>query len=112
MAGEDFTVAVTAENKGTVDTDEVIELYIKDDSLLAVPNFSLCGFERVHLKAGEKLELELKIPARAFTAVDEEGERVYDGNNFTLWAGVSAPDERSIALTGKTPVKKIITLKK
>ena len=112
VAGEDFTVAVTAENKGTVDTDEVIELYIKDDSLLAVPNFSLCGFERVHLKAGEKLELELKIPARAFTAVDEEGERVYDGNNFTLWAGVSAPDERSIALTGKTPVKKIITLKK
>lgn len=112
VAGEDVWVRVTAENRGKVDTDEVIELYIKDESPLAVPNFSLCGFGRVHIKAGEKTELELKIPARAFTAVNDEGERVYDGESFTLWAGVSAPDKRSIELTGKAPIEKKIVLKK
>jgi len=112
VAGEDMTVSVTAENKGKVDTDEVIELYIKDDSELAVPNFSLCGFERVQLKAGESLTLNMNIPARAFTAVDENGERVYAGNEFTLWAGTSAPDKRSVELMGKAPIEKKVTLKK
>ena len=37
----------TVKNNGTVDTDEVVQVYIKDlDSPLAVRNYSLCGFKR------------------------------------------------------------------
>ena len=52
----------TVKNNGTVDTDEVVQVYIKDlDSPLAVRNYSLCGFKRVSLKAGEEKSVEFTI---------------------------------------------------
>ena len=35
---------------------------------------------------------------------DEEGRRVLDSKDFTLFAGVSQPDEKSVKLCGVTPV--------
>ena len=44
----DIEVEVTLENKGAVDTEDVVQLYIKDlESPLAVRNYSLCAFQRV-----------------------------------------------------------------
>lgn len=110
--GEDMEVSVTVKNCGETDTDEVVQVYIKDDSPLAVRNFSLCGFQRVSLKAGEEKEIGMLIPAKAFTAVDEEGNRVYSGSNFRLYAGTNAPDERSVELTGKMSLEKTVFLQK
>ncbi len=91
---------VTAENKGDRDTEDVIQLYIKDYSENAVPNVSLCGFKRIKLKAGEKLTAEIPIAEKAFTAVDQNGERKRYGNRFTLYAGFHQPDELSVKLCG------------
>lgn len=91
---------VTVENKGSRDTRDVIELYIKDTCEYAVPNHSLCGFERVSLKAGEKKTVEIAVPERAFTAVDNDGSRKVFGSTFTLYAGVCQPDELSQKLSG------------
>jgi len=56
--------------------EEVVQVYIKDrKSRYAVRNHSLCGFWRVMVRAGEKLELELEIDKKAMTIVDEEGRR-------------------------------------
>lgn len=105
-ADSDIEISVTVENAGKVDTGEVVQVYIKDmDSDLAVKNYSLCGFKRVYLKAGETKTLELTIGNRAMTVVDEEGERSITGKNFTLYAGVSQPDARSAELTGTKPVE-------
>lgn len=107
----DIRVRVTVENKGTVDTDEVIQVYIKDlESELAVPNYSLCGFQRLSVKAGEKQTLELTAPNQAMSVVDEAGERRIDSKRFMLFVGTSQPDGRSLALTGKKPVEILMNL--
>ena len=93
-----------------MDTEDVIELYIKDYSENAVPNHSLCGFARISLKAGEKNTFSVPVSENAFTAVDEKGERKVFGNKFTLYAGTSQPDALSCGLTGTECASTEITL--
>lgn len=96
----DGTAVVIAENKGKTDTEDVIQLYIKDYSDDAVPNVSLCGFKRICIKAGEKLTVDIPVPERSFTAVNQKGERRIFGSRFTLFAGNHQPDALSIKLCG------------
>lgn len=96
----DGKAVVSAENKGSRAVEDVIQLYIKDYCENAVPNVSLCGFKRVALDAGEKISVEIPIPEKAFTAVDENGCRKRYGNRFTLYAGTHQPDEISEKLCG------------
>ncbi len=108
----DIRVEVSLKNVGETDTDEVVQIYIKDlDSKLAVPNHNLCAFKRISLKAGEEKKVEMTVPNRAMSVVDEEGERHIDSKNFKLFAGFSQPDERSRRLTGKETVEIPLTLR-
>lgn len=92
----DGKAVVTVTNSGNSDTDEVVQLYMKDTSEFAVPNVSLCGFKRVHLKKGETVTVEITVPERAFEAVDNEGRRAVYGKEFTLYADVQQPTENSV----------------
>lgn len=102
----DVYVKVTAANNGTYDTDDVLQIYIANtDSSYAVKNPTLSAFKRIHVKAGACVETELCIKGRAFTVVNEKGERIADGSHFVLYTGTSQPDERSVELTGIAPVQ-------
>ena len=104
-------VTVTVKNDGAVDTDEVVQIYIKDEeSQFAVRNYSLCGFKRVSLKAGEEKTVTVKVTKRGFTTVDEDGNREIFSKKFTLYAGLSQPDERSAELTGHKALSKAVEL--
>lgn len=93
-------------NRGTVDTDEVVQVYVKDtESVYAVPNYSLCAFERISLKAGEVRQITLKVDGSAFYAVNDNGEHVFDSRKYELYVGLGQPDARTEALTGKKSVK-------
>ena len=96
----DGKAVVTVENIGENMVEDVIQLYIKDYCEDAVPNVSLCGFKRVNLAAGGKISVEIPVSERAFTAVDEKGERGRFGSRFTLYAGTHQPDEISEKLSG------------
>lgn len=110
-AESDIVLKATVKNNGTVDTDEVVQVYIKDlDSPLAVRNYSLCGFKRVSLKAGEEKSVEFTISNKAMNIVDEDGNRYIAGKHFRLFAGVSQPDTRSAELTGHKPAEIEIAL--
>lgn len=99
-------VRAVLENTGRAETDEVLQIYIRSmDSKYAAPNPVLCGFKRLHLGAGEKCEAVVDIAERAFTVVDDAGERLLEKGRFEIYAGISQPDERSIELTGTTPVR-------
>ena len=99
-------IRCTVTNTGKWDTEEVVQVYIKDwKSKYAVRNHSLCGFRRVRVKAGESIETELTIDPRAFTIVDEEGKRYVDSNKFSLYVATTQPDARSTALTGHEAVE-------
>lgn len=113
VAGQPLALKVTAHNDGKVDTDEVVQVYIKDlESPLAVANHSLCAFSRISLKAGESREISLTVAPAAFEVVDEHGERRLDSSRFRISVGLSQPDARSVALTGQKPLEEIIVLEK
>lgn len=100
---------VSVKNTGSFDTEEVVEFYIHDnESKWAVPNHSLCGFVRVSLKKGEQKTVSVVIPQSAFEAVDGDGKRVLDSSSFTLYAGVSQPDDKSQQLAGSECASLII----
>lgn len=108
---ETFEIKLTAENTGTFDTDDVLQVYVKaDDSAFAVKNTSLGAFKRIHLKAGESKEITINVPYTALTIVDDEGKRYVDGTHFTLYVGNSQPDERSAFLTGYKPIEIKVTV--
>ncbi len=104
-------VSIDISNIGDYDTDEVIELYIKNhESEYAVKNYSLCGFKRVHLSKGEMRTVQLQISCGMFLSVNEEGKSILDSSLFTLYAGVSQPDEVSVKLGGVEPIATQINL--
>lgn len=102
----DTTVRVTVKNAGDTDTGDVIQIYVKDTkSPFAVPNHSLCAFERVFLKAGEGAEMDMTVSGNAFLAVNEEGVFVKGGGSYVLYVGTGQPDRRTAALTGRKCVE-------
>ena len=99
-------VTVTVTNKGDVDTEDVIQIYIRNTtSAHATPYPKLCGFARVALAAGSEEKVKIKICDSAFTVVDDEGNVITDGNTFDLFAGTSQPDELSEKLTGASCIR-------
>ena len=106
-----ITVKASIKNTSKVKTDEVIEIYIKNhDSQFAVRNHSLCGFKRVTLNPGAEKNVEIAIPSKAFMSVNDEGKYIMDGKNYTLYVGVSQPDEVSTSLCGIKPLEININL--
>jgi len=101
-----YDIDVTVKNVGTVDTEEVLQIYVKDlKSAYAVKNHSLCGIKRVKLAAGEEKIVSVRISGKAFVVYDEEGVRRVDSDSFKLYAGVSQPDDVSVALGGVKPAE-------
>ena len=103
---KNLSVSYTIENTGTTDVEEVVQVYIKDrGSRYAVKNHSLCAFQRIMVRAGEKRVMNLEIDKKAMTIVDDEGRRYVDSNEFSLYVGTSQPDRRSIELMKKSPIE-------
>lgn len=109
LEGADVTVTVS--NNGKVATDDVVQLYIKDKEYeLAIPNACLCGYKRVHVEAGSEQKVTISVNAKAFTSVDNDGNRKIFSKKFDLFAGTMQPDSRSEELTGHKCISKEITL--
>ena len=96
---------MTVTNQGIRFTEDVVQLYIKDNSPWAVPNHSLCGFARIGLEPSETRQLEITVPESAFESVDEQGIRAVTGTVFTLYAGTCQPDPLSEKLSGTSCVQ-------
>ena len=106
-----ISIEASIKNVSEIDSNEVIQVYIKNhDSQYAVRNYSLCGFKRLNVKGGETKTVEIKIPSRAFMVVDDDGNYKLDGKNYTLYVGVSQPDETSTSLCGVKPLEIKINL--
>lgn len=103
--GEPLHVRVTVQNAGDRDGDEVVQCYLRDEEAsVTVPKWSLCAFQRIHLKAGESREVQLTVRPESMAVVLENGERVIEPGAFTLFVGGSQPDTRSVELLGKAPL--------
>ncbi len=78
-------ISVTAENRGKTGTEDVLEVFIKDNaSPFAVPNGKLCAFKRVYLAAGEKADFTLTLDKKTFTVVNDEGEEIPGSGDYSF----------------------------
>lgn len=101
LSADKSQARVTVRNSGTA-TEDVIELYIHDEASEYAPtNPVLCGFLRIKLEKGEEKTVSVPIDPKAFTVINDEGERICGSGKWTLYAAFSQPDKRSEALTGK-----------
>lgn len=76
---------IETENQKNTETDDVLQVYIKDlDTEYAVLNPTLAAFKRIHLNGNVSGKTEIFVDKRAFTSVDENGNRKITGKNFKL----------------------------
>ena len=95
------SAALTVKNTGDRDAETVVQVYVQPvDCGCAPPNPSLAGFARVAVSAGREKRAAVKLNPDAWTVVQEDGSRVPFKGVFRVWAGLSQPDARSLALTG------------
>jgi len=97
-------VNVTVKNVGGMCADEVIQVYVKCDSEFAPLHPVLCGFKRVHVKAGEEITVEIPLTKNALTVVTDQGDRI-PCEKGVLYVGGQQPDELSRQLSGKECLK-------
>ena len=104
-------VQVSLVNQSAVSTYDVVQVYMKDmESPLAVPNYSLCSFKAIYFSAYEEKKLMLEIGEKAFEVTNEGGKGILDSKHYRLFISTCGPDDRSIELTGLTPIVKDIYL--
>lgn len=103
---EDVVVTAKVINDGAVDTDEVVQVYVRvEGSENEVRNTKLAAFKRIHLAAGEEKEVELTIASDSFATVNELGKKAWDGTGAGIYVGLGQPDERTKVLTGQSAIK-------
>lgn len=109
---DDLNLEVTVKNIGNMDSDEIVQIYIKDnESSQIIPNVSLCGFQHIHLKSKQSKVLEFTIKNDSFKVVDKDGNKFVELGTFTIYVGGSQPDDRSFELTGTKCLEAIVTVK-
>lgn len=98
--GTDVEVEVTVRNKGKVDGDEVVQLYVshEQNGQDIIPIRSLKGFKRIHLKRGKSTRVTFKLSPEELALTDAEGNWVERPGKVTLFVGGGQPG----SATGQT----------
>lgn len=105
-AGETVNCSVNVRNTGSLASDEIVQLYLKDvEASVEVPKWQLRGVKKISLAPGEKAEVRFSLTARQLALIDNNGNAVLEPGTFEIHIGGSQPDARSISLTG-TQVQK------
>ena len=83
--------SITCRNTGDFDVSDVLQVYVHvNGTEHEVPNKKLVSFKRITLTKGESNTFHLTIPAAAFSVVNDNGERIFDGTGATIFVGFSA----------------------
>ena len=110
-AGDTVTIPVKVSNTGRMTSLEHVQGYVKADApSVRAPKYALKALETVSIPAQESKELLLTFPAKAFSLIDEEGNRFVEPGTYTVYIGGQQPDPRSAALTGKSVASLTVTL--
>lgn len=92
--GVQITVQVT--NVSERDGDEVVQVYAsKPESAVPRSSHWLCGFERVHVPAGETVTVTVAVPFRELWIYDVSREKLcLEAGRYTFSVGASSADLR------------------
>nr|WP_255719502.1 glycoside hydrolase family 3 C-terminal domain-containing protein [Pelomonas sp. P8] len=92
--GKDVALVVRTAitNTSARDGDEVAQLYLAPPRFEGGPRLALRGFQRLHLKAGERREVTYRLPARDLSFVDRDGVRQVMPGSYRVSVGGGQPD--------------------
>ncbi|MEY4386522.1 MAG: hypothetical protein RLY20_1805 [Verrucomicrobiota bacterium] len=84
-------------NLSSRDGDEVVQLYLRDDfSSVTTYEKVLRGFERVHLRAGERTTVKFTLTPEHLALYDRNHAWVVEPGRFTVQIGASSEDIRAV----------------
>lgn len=91
---ENVVITVDVSNIGTVDGEEVVQLYLRDDfSCAARPVKELKRFQRIHLKKGENRTLSFTLNKDDLSYYNHKAEYVLESGSFSVMVGGSSLDK-------------------
>ena len=99
--GEDLTLSVTLQNTGHRTGSTVVQVYVRAPG--GTPNAQLKKIRRATLCAGEAQRLTLHLPPEAFDWFAADGTAQRTAGLYTIYVGLSQPDERSAELLQQRP---------
>jgi beta-glucosidase len=109
--GREVTASVRVANNGSVEGEEVAQLYLTDlEASVATPGYALKGFQRVRLEPGESKTLQFVITPEMMSLVDYEGNQVLEPGQFKVTLGGSSPGRRSETLGAAKPAEAVFTV--
>lgn len=97
---EDVILSAEVHNTGTVDGDEIVQVYIRDDySTVTRPVKELVAYQRVSLKAGTSKTVTFKIPYNQLGFYNQNMEYVVEPGSFTIMVGGSSDKSKQLVET-------------
>ncbi len=90
ISADEKTVTVEAENIGSYDSGEVIQLYMDCDDENSPLNPWLCGIKRIFLKKGEKAVFDIAINPDAYDIYC--GKTACRSKEYRIYAGLGQPE--------------------
>lgn len=90
-----ITISVDVANTGAMDADEVIQLYATHPNTPGAPTRALVGFQRIHLRQGERRTVRFTLRDRDLSFVDASGVRRIQPGPIRFWIGGGQPAMRS-----------------
>ena len=90
-AGGALSVDADVQNTSRTDGDEVVEVYLTFPKMAGAPNRALCGFNRVHVRAGETAHVYMTLTPRDLSYVNEAGDRIVAAGFYKLSIGGGQP---------------------
>ena len=75
-------------NIGPYDSDEVVQLYVRDEVASVAPASKLLkGFQRVHINKGETAEVSFNLTQRDLAVYSQEKGWHFEPGEFTIMVG-------------------------
>ena len=94
------TVSVDVRNTGSMQGDEVVQLYVRDvASTITRPVKELKAFRRVSLQPGASTSVEFTLAKEAFAYWNQEMKYVVEPGEFTIMTGPNSADLKSATVT-------------
>jgi beta-glucosidase len=91
-AGDPVTVWTDVRNMSDREGDEVTELYVVPPQTSVSPQVELEGFQRIHLRPGERKRVEFTLTPRELSEVDEKGDRAVLPGDYTICIAGAQPE--------------------
>ncbi len=93
------TASVTVTNTGDRDGDEIVQLYIHDVYATSTrPVKELKGFQKVHIAAGQSVQVDFTLTAEDLSFYNHDLEWVCEPGDFEIMIGSSSRDVQGTML--------------